>query len=69
MTNSENKADYVTVRIPRELANEIDQIIQSGTLGYRSRAEMVSEALRLRIGLLRFNNSMNSNMLNKNRKE
>jgi len=54
--------DYVTVRIPRKLA---DEIIRSGTLGYRSRAEMVNEAIRLRIELLRFNNSMSSNMLQK----
>jgi hypothetical protein len=45
MANSANNADYVTVRIPRELADEIDQIIQSGILGYRSRAEIASEAL------------------------
>ena len=47
---------YVTVRIPRKLADEIDEILRSGTLGYRSRAEMVNEAIRLRIELLRFNN-------------
>ena len=41
--------DYVTVRIPRQLANEIDKIIQSGTLGYKTRAEMAKEAIRLRI--------------------
>ena len=40
---------YVTVRIPRELANEIDQIINSSGLGYRTRAELVNEAIRLRI--------------------
>ncbi|MFQ6080609.1 MAG: ribbon-helix-helix domain-containing protein [Candidatus Bathyarchaeia archaeon] len=57
--------DYVTVRIPRQLANEIDEIIRSGTLGYRTRAEMVKEAIRLRIELLRFNNSMRSNVLQK----
>jgi len=54
--------DYVTVRIPRQLADEIDEIIRSGKLGYRSRAEIVNEALRLRIELLRFNNSMRRNM-------
>jgi len=30
--------DYVTVRISRQLADEIDEIIRSGTLGYRTRA-------------------------------
>jgi len=38
---------YVTIRIPRELANQIDQIINSSGLGYRTRAELVNEAIRL----------------------
>jgi metal-responsive CopG/Arc/MetJ family transcriptional regulator len=41
--------EYVTVRIPKQLADEIDEIIRSETLGYRTRAEMVKEAIRLRI--------------------
>jgi len=53
--------DYVTVRIPRQLADEMDEIIRSGTLGYRTRAEMVKEAIRLRIESIRLNNSMRSN--------
>jgi Arc/MetJ-type ribon-helix-helix transcriptional regulator len=69
MRNTETKDDYVTVRIPKHLANEIDEIIESGTLGYRSRAEMVNDAIRLRIEILRFNNSMKSSMLEKSRKE
>ncbi len=54
--------DYVTVRIPKQLADEVDEIIRSGTLGYRTRTEVVNEATRLRIELLRFNNSMRPNM-------
>ena len=69
MKNTETKDDYVTVRIPKELAHEIDKIIESGTLGYRSRAEMVNDSIRLRIEILRFNNSMKSNNLNKSGKE
>jgi Arc/MetJ-type ribon-helix-helix transcriptional regulator len=46
--------DYVTVRIPRKLADDVDEVIRSGTLGYRSRAEMVNEAIRLRIKQIRF---------------
>jgi len=48
---------YNTVRIPEELANEIDEIISSSNMGYRTRAEFVNEAIRLRIELLRLNNS------------
>jgi len=54
--------DYITVRIPRQLAHEIDEIIRSGTLGYKTRAEIVKEAIRLRIEQLHFNNSIRSNM-------
>lgn len=69
MKNNENNEDYVTVKIPKELADEIDRIIKSKTLGYRTRAEMVNDAIRLRIELLRFNNSLNSNNSAKNKKE
>ena len=59
MTN--NNADYVTLKIPKALAEEIDQILGSGTLGYRSRAEMVNDAIRRRIEQLHSNNMMNNN--------
>ena len=68
MTNTETKDNYVTVRIPKELANEIDAIMESGTLGYRSRAELVNEAIRRRIEQLN-SNSMKSNNQNKSVKE
>jgi metal-responsive CopG/Arc/MetJ family transcriptional regulator len=60
MTNN-NNADYVTLRIPKALADEIDQIIESRTLGYRSRAEMVNDAIRRRIEQLHSNNMKNNN--------
>jgi len=44
--NTEIKDNYVTVKVPKELAGEIDTIIESGTLGYRSRAELVNDAIR-----------------------
>lgn len=36
--------DYTTVRIPKELADEVDKLV--GTMGFRTRAEVVKEALR-----------------------
>jgi len=60
---------YVTVRIPRQLAKEIDEIIRSGALGYKTRAEMVKEAIRLRIESIRLNNPMRSNMPQKKEAE
>lgn len=37
---------YVNVKIPVELANEVDKILEKKLLGYRSRAEFVAEAVR-----------------------
>ena len=37
---------YVNVKIPIELADEIDKILEKKLLGYRSRAEFVAEAVR-----------------------
>ena len=50
--------NYITVRLPRSLGNKIDEILKSGLLGYRSRAELVAEAVRLRLELLHFKNNM-----------
>jgi len=38
--------DYTTVRIPEALTKHIDEIINHGNLGYRSRAEFVVHAIR-----------------------
>jgi metal-responsive CopG/Arc/MetJ family transcriptional regulator len=53
---------YVTIRIPKQIANEIDRIINSGSLGYRSRAELVTEATRLRIELIDLNDRVRNNV-------
>jgi metal-responsive CopG/Arc/MetJ family transcriptional regulator len=69
MTKNMKNEDYVTLKIPRALADEIDQMIESRTLGYRSRAEFVSEAIRRRIEQMQSNNSTQNNTLNKRIKE
>ena len=43
-----NSDDYTTVRLPRELMEEIDQIIKRGIRGYKSRSEFIKEAIRKR---------------------
>lgn len=35
---------YVNVKLPIELADEVDKILEKKLLGYRSRAEFVAEA-------------------------
>jgi len=41
------RARYVNISIPEELAKKIDKFMKTSKLGYRSRAEVVSEALRI----------------------
>lgn len=48
MPNDENTDDYTTVRLPKELMDEIDQIIKRGVRGYKSRSEFIKEAIRKR---------------------
>jgi hypothetical protein len=57
MKSTTSNAEYVTLKIPKALADEIDRIIQSGTLGYRSRAELIVDVTRRRIEELNSNNS------------
>jgi len=56
MTREKNVDGYATVRIPVELADEIDEIVKSGLLGYKTRSELVKDAVRQKIELLRYNN-------------
>jgi metal-responsive CopG/Arc/MetJ family transcriptional regulator len=56
-----NNEDYVTLKIPKALADEIDRLIESGMLGYRSRAELASDAIRRRLEQLNSNNDVGNN--------
>ena len=44
------RARYVNVSIHEDLAKKIDEYIKNSKLGFRSRAEVVSEALRKLFG-------------------
>ena len=55
MAKKRNADGYATVRIPVELANEIDGIVKSGILGYKTRSQLVKDAVRQKIELLRYN--------------
>jgi metal-responsive CopG/Arc/MetJ family transcriptional regulator len=46
---------YVNVKLPVELGDEVDKIVQKKLLGYRSRAEFVAEAVSCK--LIRLRNS------------
>ena len=45
---------YVNISITEELAKKIDEYIKQSKEGYRSRAELISEAVRLRLGIAKF---------------
>jgi len=47
------RAKYVNVSIAEELVESIDKFIKESQEGYRSRAEFISEAIRLRLGILK----------------
>jgi len=44
------RAKYVNVSIHEDLAVKIDEFIEKSGLGYRSRAEVVSDAVRRILG-------------------
>jgi metal-responsive CopG/Arc/MetJ family transcriptional regulator len=39
--------DYVTLKIPKELVDRMDYVISNRIHGYRSRAEIASEGIRI----------------------
>ena len=52
------KIRYVNISITEELAKQIDEYIKNAKEGYRSRAELISEAIRLRLGIAKFKNKI-----------
>ena len=38
--------EYTTVRLPKKLMEEIDNILKRGVMGYKSRAEFIKEVIR-----------------------
>jgi len=66
---SKSQENYVTLKIPKALADEIDRILESGTLGYRSRAELIIDVTRRRIEELSSNNSRGHNNSKQSKKE
>ena len=48
---------YVTLRLPKSLFVEVDELVLEGTMGFRSRAEFVADAIRRRLENLGFSRS------------
>jgi len=69
MSKNNNQENYVTLKIPKGLADEIDRLIKAGTLGYRSRAEMVNDFIRRGIEQINQNNSTKNSPSHKSAKE
>lgn len=49
----EEEAKYISVKIPKELMDEVDRIVSAGLLGYKSRMEFIKDAVRDKILRLR----------------
>jgi hypothetical protein len=47
--NEPNSDNYTTVRLPKELMQEIDDLIKRRVRGYKSRSEFIKEAIRRRL--------------------
>ncbi len=41
--------NYVGVRLPRELIDEVDRLIDRKAMGFRSRAEFIADSIRRRL--------------------
>jgi hypothetical protein len=52
-TNEPNSDNYATVRLPKELMQEIDDLIRRRVRGYKSRSEFIKEAIRRRLDEIR----------------
>ncbi|MFH1326663.1 MAG: ribbon-helix-helix domain-containing protein [archaeon] len=51
------RAKYVNISIKEELAKKIDEHMKKSKAGYNSRAEFISEAVRLRLGIAKLDKS------------
>ena len=49
------RVKYVNISITENLAKRIDEYIARTKEGYRSRAEFISEIIRLRLGIAKLN--------------
>jgi len=47
------RVKYVNISITEDLAKKIDEYMSKSKEGYRSRAEFISEAIRLRLGIIK----------------
>jgi hypothetical protein len=48
-TDEPTSDNYSTVRLPKELMQEIDDLIKRRVRGYKSRSEFIKEAIRRRL--------------------
>lgn len=39
-------ANYITIKLPKDLVEQLDAFLEQQNLGYTSRAELVKDALR-----------------------
>jgi metal-responsive CopG/Arc/MetJ family transcriptional regulator len=44
---------YVTIKLPKDLVKQIDEVLERQSLGYASRAELVKDAVRGFLGRIK----------------
>jgi metal-responsive CopG/Arc/MetJ family transcriptional regulator len=45
--------NYITIKLPKDLVEQIDDFLERQNLGYASRAELVKDALRVFLAKMR----------------
>jgi len=48
-----NVTGYVTIKLPKDLVEQIDLVLEKQSLGYSSRAEIVKDAVRGFLGKIK----------------
>ena len=46
VSSDTSMTSYITIKLPKNLVEQIDKVLEEQNLGYTSRAELVKEAVR-----------------------
>ena len=49
MPKTRRRQDWVTIALPKEIVDRIDAVIESRKFGFRSRADFVLEAVKMKL--------------------
>ena len=49
MPKTKRRDDWITIALPKEIVERIDKVIESRKFGFRSRADFVLEAVKMKL--------------------